>query len=108
MGGGNGQAQESANLQTSQNNQSERYEIAGDMYSSQEYLSVLRTKDSGLSGSNSNVSRTFGDSVSAVDSAAALQAERDLKMAGDRERSAQINKLNWARFNGSSGGKTTS
>lgn len=105
--GGNGQAQESAELQKSQSNQSERYGIAGDMFSSKEYLSVLRTKDGENSGVNSGVSRTFGQSVTGADSQADLRTERDMKMKADRERSEQINQLNWQRFQGLKGSKTS-
>jgi hypothetical protein len=104
-GGGNGQAKESAALQTSQNNQSERYRMSGEKFGSPEYLSTLRSKDESNCGCNSSVSRTFGKSMSGADSYSALQAERDLILQGDRERRAQINKSNWERFTGMSSGK---
>jgi hypothetical protein len=74
-GGGNGQARESAELQKSQNSQSERYGIAGDMFSSKEFLSALRTKDS-AGNNNSCVCRSFGNSVSRLEeSNAQMRAE---------------------------------
>jgi hypothetical protein len=73
--GGNGQARESAELQKSQNSQSERYGIAGDMFNSKAFLSALRTKDS-AEGNNSCVCRSFGNSVSRMEeSMAQMRAE---------------------------------
>jgi hypothetical protein len=86
-GGGNGQAQESKNLIASQNSQSDRYGIAGDMFNSKEFLSALRTKDS---GENSSVSRSFGNTIAQLEeSQKELRSEIDMlkaKLAKSEER----------------------
>lgn len=82
MGGGsNAQAQESANLQTQQGASSQRYGIATDKFTSNEYLAALKgNKD------QTGVSRTFGTSLSNMtdDSGSSNSAELAKQLKSDR------------------------
>jgi hypothetical protein len=95
-GGGNGVAQESSNLQTSQNNETQKYSAASDFYSSKEYLSALQGNSS-QSGSNTNVSRTFGNSVTATNNDE-LVAKYKKQMEEDSERQNQLREVNFSGF----------
>jgi hypothetical protein len=101
-GGGNGQAQESANLQKAHSSQSNRYGYATDVFNSPEYLSALRTKDSSGSSSNSQVCRCFGNSVSEADTYESMRLQYEKKMKQDSEEAQKINNNIWSSVFGKS------
>jgi hypothetical protein len=99
-GGGNGQAQESANLQTSQNNQSERYGAASSSFDSAQFLSVFQQSSTYQSGPNAGVSRSFGNSVTSTSeiNSSSLREEYDRLMAADRVRQNELRETNFNAF----------
>jgi hypothetical protein len=97
--GGNGQAQESANLQTSQNNQSERYGAASDIFDSEQYLSVFKGNPSYQANSNASLSRSFGSTVSSTsDSTPSFQEQYEKLMSADRQRQDRLRATNQQQY----------